>query len=66
MIFPAICPTCRSDSGRRVVPTSPEVDTFRCGACRIEWSEPAAMTPPIVQPLPAVAIERLRHLTEHR
>ena len=42
MIFPAICPVCRADSGRRVIPTSPEVDTFRCGDCQAEWSEPAS------------------------
>jgi hypothetical protein len=46
MIFPAICPVCASDSGRRVIPESPEVETFRCGACRHSWSELAA--PPVV------------------
>jgi hypothetical protein len=40
MIFPVICPECRSDSGRRIVPQSPEVQTFRCGACQYVWSEP--------------------------
>jgi transposase-like protein len=41
MIFPVICPVCQSDSGRRIIPQSPEVDTFRCGHCGQEWSEPA-------------------------
>ena len=41
MIFPVLCPLCRSDSGRRTIPSSPEVETFRCGACHHEWSEPA-------------------------
>ena len=40
MIFPALCPLCHADSGRRVIPSSPEVETFRCGHCRHEWSEP--------------------------
>ena len=31
--FPAICEVCRSDSGRQIIPDSPEVDTFRCAAC---------------------------------
>ena len=66
MIFPAICPACGSASGRRVLPMSPEVDTFRCGACRMEWSEPAAAIPPVVRWLPTVAMERLRHFIEHR
>jgi len=41
VIFPAICPICRSDSGRRVIPESPEVCTFRCGSCDYQWSERA-------------------------
>jgi hypothetical protein len=41
MIFPVICPICQSDSGRRVIPDSPEVETFRCEACHHVWSEPA-------------------------
>ncbi|HTM24823.1 MAG TPA: hypothetical protein VL225_06500 [Vicinamibacterales bacterium] len=49
MIFPVICPMCRADSGRRTIPQSPEVDTFVCGDCRHEWSEPA----PAYSPLPA-------------
>lgn len=32
---------CQADSGRRVIPTSPEVESFQCGECRHEWSEPA-------------------------
>jgi hypothetical protein len=40
IVFPAICPACASDRGRRIIPASPEVQTFRCGACRYEWSEP--------------------------
>lgn len=42
MIFPIICPACHSDSARRTIPLSPEVESFRCGICRHEWSEPAA------------------------
>ena len=42
MIFPAICPACHSDTGRMVIPESPEMDTFRCGQCGNVWSEPAA------------------------
>jgi hypothetical protein len=45
MIFPAICPTCASASGRRIIPESPEVQTFTCGACERSWSEPAAPEP---------------------
>lgn len=41
MIFPVLCPVCQADSGVRVVPESPEVETFRCGDCRHQWSEPA-------------------------
>ena len=41
MIFPAICPTCGSSSGRSVIPESPDVQTFKCGACECSWSEPA-------------------------
>ena len=41
MIFPVLCPVCHADSGTRLVPLSPEVETFRCGDCRHEWSEPA-------------------------
>jgi hypothetical protein len=42
VIFPAICPVCHSDSGRLIIPASPEVDTYRCGACGHEWSQPAS------------------------
>ncbi len=52
MIFPAICPLCASDSGRRVIPESPEVDTFTCGACHHSWSEAAAMPPTNSEPKP--------------
>jgi hypothetical protein len=45
MLFPVICSACNSPSGRRVIPESPEVDTFRCGACAHEWSEP--VSPPV-------------------
>jgi len=41
IVFPAICPMCSSDTGRRVIPDSPEVQTFRCGRCHHVWSEPA-------------------------
>lgn len=55
MIFPAICPACQSDAGRMVVPQSPETDTFRCGRCEHEWSEPAA---PIRARIPDEALPR--------
>jgi hypothetical protein len=65
MIFPVICPVCGADSGRRVIPASPEVETFHCGDCHREWSEPA---PPLM-PLPPAGRaplldrfwQRLRH-----
>jgi len=41
MIFPVVCPMCRADSGRRIIPQSPEVETFCCGHCHHQWSEPA-------------------------
>ena len=41
IVFPAICPFCSSDAGRRIIPESPEVQTFRCANCRHQWSEPA-------------------------
>jgi hypothetical protein len=41
MIFPIICPQCHAHSGRVVIPESPEVDTFCCGHCQHQWSEPA-------------------------
>jgi Zn ribbon nucleic-acid-binding protein len=41
IVFPAVCSACGSSSGRRVIPESPEVETFRCGACGHQWSEPA-------------------------
>ena len=44
MIFPVLCPRCQADSGARLVPESPEVETFRCGDCRHEWSEPVRAT----------------------
>jgi Zn ribbon nucleic-acid-binding protein len=53
--FPAICPVCRADSGRQIIPESPEVDTFRCGRCGHEWSEPAA---PVRADIPADALPR--------
>jgi hypothetical protein len=59
MIFPVICPTCHSDSGRRVIPMSPEVESFPCGACHTQWSEPA----PPVAVVPAqkmTLLDRLR------
>lgn len=40
MIFPVLCPLCHADSGVRVIPQSPEVESFRCGDCHHEWSEP--------------------------
>ena len=46
MIFPVLCPLCHADSGVRVIPQSPEVETFRCGDCRHEWSEPAVAVSP--------------------
>ena len=33
-----------------VIPQSPEMDTFRCGKCGHEWSEPAA---PVRSEIPA-------------
>jgi transposase-like protein len=41
IVFPAICPACASDAGRRIIPESPEVQTFRCARCQHTWSEPA-------------------------
>jgi hypothetical protein len=41
IVFPVICPACASDAGRRVIPESPEVETFQCGRCHHQWSEPA-------------------------
>jgi hypothetical protein len=41
IVFPAICPKCASDSGKRMIPESPEVETFRCARCQNQWSEPA-------------------------
>ena len=46
MIFPVLCPECHADSGVRIVPASPEVEAFRCGDCRHEWSEAARAQPP--------------------
>jgi transposase-like protein len=43
IVFPAVCPACGASSGRRVIPESPEVETFRCGDCQHEWSEPAPL-----------------------
>ena len=41
IVFPAICPACASDEGQRLIPESPEVQTFRCARCQHTWSEPA-------------------------
>jgi hypothetical protein len=40
-LFPPICPTCHSSSGRAVIPDSPEVETYQCQNCRRSWSQPA-------------------------
>jgi len=40
IVFPSICPSCGSEKGQRIIPESPEVQTFRCVSCRHEWSEP--------------------------
>jgi uncharacterized Zn finger protein len=55
MIFPVLCPHCSSDSGRRVIPESPEVDSFRCERCGHAWSQPAA---PVRGPIPAAVLPR--------
>lgn len=38
-----------------VIPQSPEADTFRCGRCGHEWSEPAA---PVRAKIPNDALPR--------
>ena len=40
-LFPPICPSCHSASGRIVIPESPEVETYKCQACHHQWSQPA-------------------------
>jgi transposase-like protein len=54
-MFPPVCPACGSANGRRVIPQSPEVETFRCGSCDHEWSAPA---PPPMRPVPDQALPR--------
>jgi hypothetical protein len=53
LTFPIICPACTSALGRRIIPQSPEVETFRCGECAHEWSEPA---PPVAGQIPERAL----------
>lgn len=55
LIFPQICPQCSSDRTHRVIPQSPEVETFRCDDCSHEWSAPA---PPPMRPVPDAALPR--------
>lgn len=55
LVFPSLCPVCASPNGRRVIPQSPEVETFRCSQCGHEWSEPA---PPPLRPVPEHALPR--------
>ena len=55
LVFPSVCPVCASANGRRVIPQSPEVETFRCTQCDHEWSEPA---PPRLRPVPDQALPR--------
>jgi hypothetical protein len=55
LVFPNICPVCASANGRRVIPQSPEVETFRCMSCGHEWSTPA---PPAMRPVPERALPR--------
>jgi len=53
--FPNICPNCQSASRHLVIPTSPEVETFRCDTCGHEWSVPA---PPPMRPIPSETLPR--------
>jgi transposase-like protein len=53
--FPNICPACESTARHQVIPTSPEVETFRCENCGHEWSVPA---PPRMRPVPEPALPR--------
>jgi transposase-like protein len=55
VIFPHICPACGSANGRRVIPQSPEVETFRCADCAHQWSAPA---PPAMRPVPEQVLPR--------
>jgi ribosomal protein L37AE/L43A len=55
LVFPHICPACGSAKGRRVIPQSPEVETFHCDDCGHEWSAPA---PPPMRPVPERALPR--------
>jgi transposase-like protein len=55
LVFPILCPSCMSPNGRRVIPQSPEVETFHCDRCGHEWSTPA---PPPMRPLPPHALPR--------
>jgi transposase-like protein len=55
LVFPSVCPVCASAGGRRVIPQSPEVETFHCDGCGHEWSEPA---PPPLRPVPEQALPR--------
>lgn len=55
LVFPSVCPACASATGKRVIPQSPEVETFRCAQCAHEWSEPA---PPPLRPVPDQALPR--------
>jgi hypothetical protein len=58
IVFPSICPSCGSEKGQRIIPESPEVQTFRCVVCRYEWSEP--LRPFEIAPDPEVEAERAR------
>jgi hypothetical protein len=55
IVFPNICPACASPNARRLIPQSPEVETFHCSACGHEWSTPA---PPPLRPVPQRALPR--------
>jgi hypothetical protein len=53
--FPNICPACGSTARHLVIPSSPEVETFRCDNCAHEWSTPA---PPSMRPVPDASLPR--------
>jgi len=55
IVFPNICPHCSSPDARRVIPQSPEVETFHCDRCGHEWSTPA---PAPMRPVPPESLPR--------
>ena len=55
IVFPNICPACHSTARHQIIPSSPEVESFKCDSCGHEWSVPA---PTPMRPVPDAALPR--------